>query len=215
MLHCKSNKNGIRIPKRKYNHLRLNQASERGIDMRMISNNQLWLDKAILLNKTNRPIGVISLRKNNQAKDSGRDSCRTRIEGIVTIMNESGYEPIILLDRDNNVEEYKQCNARIITEASFSLKLRSAIYEVADINYLTNAGPVVCAQLNKKTNYILDSVAASNKFNEEWLLRMGYQKNYNVFAGDSNHQKLYWEELNYAKLKEEILKIKTYNEKSI
>lgn len=97
----------------------------------------------------------------------------------------------------SNVTEYP--------EAVIDLCLRAALYEIADVNMMSAAGPTALCYLNSNVNYIaFDPCADPEACNEDDMFFQHGIKQGENFLGSGPHQKLIWKEEKFFTLKEEL-----------
>ena len=172
----------------------INECSKR--DLRLVKNHSKDLEHAnFLLGSTPTAASkkkiLISERSNIVTPDTGRDTPVGWIYELASLL-EKDYQPIILPDYlSKNL--FKNTLFPTIPEAAFNLRLRSALFEVADLNIFGTGGFFSLAAHQSNSCYIFVGTNTSNSLKGDYLDRQGYIKDTNMVFRNSKSQQWIWD----------------------
>jgi hypothetical protein len=174
------------------NHMWITKAKSH--DMRRLENTSQSLESASLFLKkisgTSSPI-TISERKNSVSQDRSRD---TSYQWLLEVSSElSKISPVVILADYKSNTCITGKNIYTCYEPGYDIYMRSSIYEKASLSVIPNGGISYLAGLNSNTTYIQTGLAASSYFDESWLSKNGYIKDFNHLNPKSRRQIWTWD----------------------
>ena len=118
---------------------------------------QQWIRE----NQVQKPMVVITIR--NSPFDKVRNSNINEWSRFMQYLIKTGYHPVIVPDTDNAFhKEEVFAGILIFRECAWNIMLRTALYEIAYLNFLSPNGPMGLAWANLKCNYIVMNVLPEN-----------------------------------------------------
>jgi hypothetical protein len=115
----------------------------KGVDVRVFTPSPYAVQAAEkLVPRTGKKIITVTLRK--ASHDPQRDSKLDDWHEFIKLLHERGYQVVVIPDQDDSLSERKihSYGWNVLDVVAMSLDLRLAIYNRADMNYVTNGGLV-------------------------------------------------------------------------
>lgn len=161
-----------------------------------------------LVPRSGKKVITVTLRK--ATHDPQRDSRLDDWHEFIRILNERGYQVVVIPDQDDSLSDRKihSYGWNVLDVVSMSLDLRLAVYNRADMNYVTNGG-LVGLFMYSKAPFMWFSVIVEGSAlaTPEYYKRQGLDYG-QKFAWMGDNQEMIWEPDTVANLTASLARIK-------
>jgi hypothetical protein len=177
-----------------YNHEVVQRCFERGADVKVFRPSEYAMQAASnLMPRLDKPVVTMTIRK--AAFDQERDSELGDWYEFSKVLSDRGFETVVIPDQDDSLRDraIHELDWHVIDVASMSLDLRLALYNQADMNYVTNGG-LTCVLGYSQAPFMWYKVVIedSRVASEEYFARRGLER-HGKYPWLNDNQEMIWE----------------------